>query len=86
MKQKQLHMKTNTGQVEPELGGQVDAELPGQVEADSPGQVKRKGVVNAMRKKVVNSNGFSTDTQTVIIAINTRQNNKKIEIFVEYGL
>ena len=51
MKQKQLHIKINTGQVEPEKGGQVDAELPGQVDAESPGQVKRKGVVNAMRKK-----------------------------------
>ncbi len=59
MKQKQLHMKINTGQFEPEKGGQVDAELPGQVEAELPGQVKRKGVVNAMRKKVVKSNGFS---------------------------
>ena len=46
MKQKHVHMKINTDQVEPEKGGQVDAELPGQVEADSPGQVKRKWVVN----------------------------------------
>lgn len=34
MKQKQLHMKINTGQVEPEKGGQVDAELSGQVKRE----------------------------------------------------
>ena len=38
-KQKQPHMKTNTGQVEPEKGGQVGAELPGQVEWEFSGQV-----------------------------------------------
>jgi hypothetical protein len=60
-------MKTNTGQVEPELtgqvkpekGGQVDVELTSQVEPEFGGQVKTDCLVNAMRKRVVNSMGFS---------------------------
>ena len=34
MKQKHVHMKINTDQVEPEKGGQVDADLPGQVKRE----------------------------------------------------
>lgn len=62
-KQKHPHMKTITGQFEPEKGGQVDADLPGQVEPELGGQVKWDCLVKASRKKVVNSTGLSTNSK-----------------------